>query len=206
MTHYIDMTEKKKTTPKKIKKSTIIPAKSIPFKKILITIVLLFLIGILINGGMSFLAIIEVKGTQVVIHARQYNDYVSFARNVLPVNYKLIQTTEDEGSIDTPYAVVQRYQISSSRKVVMVQLTPLFESKGYTANLNIFGGKYDDNQEFSRSSKTNKRYPYSITINFIPNDCDTPPAGLPPGCVKYGWRDPHHVMHTSVTELDISWE
>lgn len=200
------MSTKNKTAIKSVKTPKKVHAKTITIKKIFITIVFLFLIGTLINGGMSFLAIIGLKGTQSVIHSAQYTDYVSFARSIMPANYTLVQTTEDEGSIDTPYAVDQTYQISETRKEIMTKLTPLFIAKGYTANENIFGGKYDDNQEFSRTGLTNKRYPYSITINFIPNDCDTPPPGLPPSCVKYGWRDPRHVMHTAVTDINISWE
>lgn len=200
------MAIKKKSKRKQFFTSKNIPLKSNTLKKIVLLAGIFVLACILFFIAFPLLTIFAGLGVSSVLDHSIFSNYEAFSKNVMPANYMLNGTSEEQGSIDTPIQVIQKYQYSGTRIAVIEQLQPIFTSRGYASRLNIYGGKYDDNQEFISSKNNYQQYPGAITLNFIPNDCDTPPPNLPKGgCVKYGWRDPHHVMHTQVNEIDITW-
>lgn len=181
-------------------------SKTLSLKSILLILGSILIILFVIYMAMPLFIFFGALSFQGFFDRSVFNNYEAFAKNVMPANFKLIETTEDHYAIDAPTQVVQRYLISSTRNTVLAELRPIFESRDYTINIVSFGGNLNDMQDFNSIKNQRQYYPTDINIAFIPNDCDTPPPGMPPGCVKYGWRDPRHTMHTTVKEVDISWE
>jgi hypothetical protein len=121
--------------------------------------------------------------------------YNTFAKKVIPANYRLVNATINFYSIDSGAGVTQIYTISSTRKAIVDQLRPLLQRRGFTLSKYAkVGDFYRDSIVFKSVNTNDTSSPGVIVIQFIPDDAID------------GSESSDGPFHTAVHQVNIHWE